>query len=160
VHVCANVCKRVHTVQLILIGSCSMHHHWSRFECVLTPSDDIADDAAHLSYIAGAGSDVTAIYFAYDNPTTAPLAYFAPDTPGGSWGMRDLTIYVLSFYYNVIHVPASASGRFRATNLTIRADAFHNKNGVGGVGPNGGNRAPLLFLRACLLFSLLGIGTP
>ena len=87
-------------------------------------------------YIAGAGADVTAIYVAYDDQTTAPLAYFSPAAPGGSWGLRDLSIYCLSFFYNIIHVPASPFGRFRASRLTIRADAFHNKNGVGGLGGN------------------------
>ena len=87
-------------------------------------------------YVAGAGADVTAIYVAYDDQTTAPLAYFSPAVPGGSWGLSDLSIYCLSFFYNIIHIPASPFGRFRASRLTIRADAFHNKNGVGGLGGN------------------------
>ena len=62
--------------------------------------------------------------------------------------MRDLTIYCLSFFYNIIHVPASLTGRFRASRLTIRADAFHNKNGAGGVSPNGRAAAWSLYANA------------
>lgn len=62
-------------------------------------------------YIAGAGADVTAIYIAYDDQTTAPLAYFSPAAPGGSWGLRDLSIYCLSFFYNIVHIPASPVGQ-------------------------------------------------
>ena len=87
-------------------------------------------------FIAGASAGLTAIYFAYDTPATAPFAYFAPQHPGDSWGVSHLSVYVLSFYYNVFSVPAGG-GRFRGHHLTIRADAFHNKYGAGGQGENG-----------------------
>jgi hypothetical protein len=123
--------------------------------------------------VSGAGAGLTALYLAYDTPETAPLAYFYPETAGGSWGFRDLSIYVLSFFFNVFYIPAanitggfdagvgaggdagaSARGagasarigeRFRAERLVIRADAFHNRNGVGG---DPGSRAAAWSLNA------------
>ena len=94
--------------------------------------------------IAGAGSDLTALYFSYDNISTAPQVLLGPSAASNSWELVDLSIYVLGFFRTVVHVPGDQSGRsrFRMTRVTVRADAFHCQNGFLG---RGGGRSPPWF---------------
>jgi hypothetical protein len=94
--------------------------------------------------IVGAGSDLTAIYFAYDNLTTAPQILIGPSAAANSWAISDVTLYVLGFFRTVIHIPAdeTGQGRFRMNRVTVRADAFHCQNGMMG---HGGGRSPPWF---------------
>lgn len=86
--------------------------------------------------LAGAGSDLTAVYFSYDNITTAPEVLIGPSAASNSWGVADMTLYVLGFYKTVFHIPSdtTATARFRMSRVTIRADAFHCQNGMAGLG--------------------------
>ena len=94
--------------------------------------------------IVGAGSDLTALYFSYDNITTAPQVLLGPSAASNSWGIEDLSIYVLGFFRTVVHVPGDQTGRsrFRMNRVTVRADAFHCQNGFLG---RGGGRSPPWF---------------
>ena len=94
--------------------------------------------------IAGAGSQLTALYFSYDNISTAPQVLLGPSAASNSWGIEDLSIYVLGFFRTVVHVPGDQSGRsrFRMNGVTVRADAFHCQNGFLG---RGGGRSPPWF---------------
>ena len=98
----------------------------------------------HGVTVAGAGSDLTAVYFSYDNVSTAPQVLLGPSAAHNSWGIEDLSVYVLGFFRTVVHVPADESGRsrFRMRRVTVRADAFHCQNGMMG---KGGGRAPPWF---------------
>ena len=51
----------------------------------------------HGVTIAGSGAGLTALYFSYDNVSTAPHALLSPAAANASWGLEDLTIYVLGF---------------------------------------------------------------
>eukprot|EP01043_Picozoa_sp_COSAG02_P025488 COSAG02_NODE_1435_length_12610_cov_7.021181_2_plen_950_part_00 len=95
--------------------------------------------------IAGSGAGLTALYLAYDNTSTAPHALISPVAANASWGLEDLTIYVLGFHYSVIQAPADVSriGRFRMSRVVVRADAFHCQL-VGGGQP--GTRSPPWFV--------------
>jgi hypothetical protein len=81
---------------------------------------------------------------------------------------------VLSFFFNVFYIPAanntagtsagggggvggtSIGGRFRAERLVIRADAFHNRNGVGGDPGGSSGRAAAWSLNANASFGGTG----
>jgi hypothetical protein len=43
--------------------------------------------------VTGVGSELTAVYFAYDNLTTAPSVLLGPTNASNSWGIADLTLY-------------------------------------------------------------------
>jgi hypothetical protein len=88
--------------------------------------------------LQGESSSLTAIYSAYDNASTAPLALFSPTGPGANWEMRNLTVYVLSLYHSVFWVPGrnatsqcagpveshtlgnNCNGRFRLSGVVSR----------------------------------------
>mgnify|MGYP001184551868 CR=1 FL=1 len=86
--------------------------------------------------LQGAGAALTALYWAYDNVTTAPATLLSPAQPSARWAAANLTVYVLSLYHNIFHVPGDANetGQFRLTGVTVRADAFHCRDGMGGLG--------------------------
>lgn len=93
--------------------------------------------------LVGAGSDIAAVYFSYDNASTAPHALIAPDRPGAQWGIHNLTLYVLSLYKNLLWVPGvnvtdtgssnnvtAQQGAFHMSGVVIRASAFHCRSSV------------------------------
>ena len=78
--------------------------------------------------------------------TAAPPVLVGPTAATNTWGLEDLSIYVLGFYLNVIHCPAdfTRQARFRMRGVTIRADAFHCQNGMRS--STAATRAPPWFL--------------
>ena len=102
----------------------------------------------HGVTIAGSGAGLTALYFSYDNVSTAPHALLSPAAANASWALEDLTIYVLGFHKSVVQAPADASrrGRFRMSRVTVRADAFHCQIAGGGQPTMGGRRSPPWFV--------------
>eukprot|EP01052_Picozoa_sp_SAG31_P031527 SAG31_NODE_3349_length_4375_cov_7.496024_2_plen_885_part_00 len=86
--------------------------------------------------LVGEGSDISAVYFSYDNASTAPFALIAPDLPSASWGVHNMTFYVLSMYKNFLWVPGvnastpAQEGKFHMSGVVIRASAFHCRTSV------------------------------
>ena len=62
----------------------------------------------HNVLLKGSGMGLTGIYFAEDNQSSAPAAYFAPADHNAShtvrYGVEDTSIYVLSYYRNIFDV--------------------------------------------------------
>lgn len=54
--------------------------------------------------LRGAGSDLTAVYFAFDNISTAPPVLLGPTTPSAGWGIHDLALYVRAALKYTLHV--------------------------------------------------------
>ena len=70
-------------------------------------------------------------YFSEATPATAPSSYISAgphnDTRYVRFGVEDLTIYVLSYYNNLVQFGADTDGcRFR--RVRVRANAFHCGN--------------------------------
>lgn len=86
--------------------------------------------------LVGEGSDLSAVYFSYDNASTAPLALLSPQAPEVRWGLHNLTIYVLSLYKNLVWLPGqnasatAAAGGFHMSGCVVRASAFHCRASV------------------------------
>ena len=83
--------------------------------------------------IAGERNDVVGIYFAEATNITAPEAYFmlndtaANLTITGSWGIRDITIFISGFHYHVIYVSNYTRGFF-LDRVIARVNAFFAQN--------------------------------
>lgn len=103
--------------------------------------------------LRGAGMDLTAIYFAENNKTTAPDSYIATAVPpaatasarGPRFGVEDLCIYVLSYYKNVIDVRVDTVG-VRVRRVRVRANAFHCQSRSSEGGPGGGRAVNWTFM--------------
>mmetsp|Transcript_22093 Transcript_22093/g.66317 ORF Transcript_22093/g.66317 Transcript_22093/m.66317 type:complete len:262 (-) Transcript_22093:2313-3098(-) len=96
--------------------------------------------------------DVTAIYFASYNQTTAPQSYIAAANHSSTkyvrYGAEDLSIYVLSYYNNVFDISADTDG-VRLRRLRVRANAFHCGNEGSRLPPwtfEGGGYNPLIWV--------------
>eukprot|EP00041_Stephanoeca_diplocostata_P029079 m.848888 g.848888 ORF g.848888 m.848888 type:complete len:528 (+) comp23490_c2_seq17:528-2111(+) len=81
--------------------------------------------------LKGAGMDLTAIYFASTNETTAPSSHIAPAAHSTKkyvrYAVEDLAIYILSYYTNVFKISADTDG-VKIRRVRVRANAFHCGN--------------------------------
>ena len=88
----------------------------------------------HNVLLKGSGMGLSAIYFAEDDQTSAPPAYFAPAGHNGShmvrYGVEDLSVYVLSYYRNLFDIGVDTDG-VTVQRVRVRANAFHCQDSMG-----------------------------
>lgn len=85
--------------------------------------------------LAGERNDAVGLYFAEATNITAPVAYFMLNdteanisaTGTGSWGIRDLSIFITGFHFHVIYVINYTRGFF-LDRVVARVNAFFAQN--------------------------------
>eukprot|EP01050_Picozoa_sp_SAG11_P045006 SAG11_NODE_22194_length_410_cov_1.157556_1_plen_102_part_10 len=82
----------------------------------------------HNVLLKGTGMGLSAIYFAEDDQSSAPAAYFAPADHNSRhtvrYGVEDISIYVLSYYRNLFDIGVDTDG-VSVQRVRVRANAFH-----------------------------------
>lgn len=114
--------------------------------------------------LKGARMDLTAIYFSQDTcgaidaktglcsghaggggaNNTAPPSLIAAAPNATRFGLEDLSVYVLSYYRNVVDIRADTVG-VRLRRVRVRANAFHCQARSSEGGPGSGRAVPWLF---------------
>ena len=96
--------------------------------------------------VVGAGTDLTAIYFAEATVATAPYAYFSLLSTGdvgpgagkgrqavgvtaSSWGVSDLTVFITA-YHNIVFDVSNKTDGFWLQRVRVRANAWFAQNGA------------------------------